>query len=111
LQQIIDCTIFTRVFYGIFFIIIFYLFSSSCISEFFDAREYSTEDGAPSEYSSDEDFCSDNDENGDDSNSTDDEVIFLRRDVTRRESTRFSGTVNFGGMTGRGLAVILKLNF
>ena len=43
-------------------------YSSSCISEFFDAHEY-TEDGARSEYSSDEDLCSDNDEN----DSSDDE--------------------------------------
>ena len=35
------------------------MFSSSCISEFFDAREYATaSDGVPSEYSSDEDIGS-----------------------------------------------------
>ena len=50
-------------------------YSSSCISEFFDAREYATDDGAPSEYSSDEDFISD-EENEENSNSSDEEQIY-----------------------------------
>ena len=48
------------------------MFSSSCISEFFDAREYATaSDGVPSEYSSDEDIGSEGE--NEDSISEDDE--------------------------------------
>lgn len=51
-------------------------YSSSCISEFFDAREYITDDGAQSEYSSDDDMASlaDEEEEEDDT-STDDEIF------------------------------------
>ena len=37
--------------------------SSSCISEFFDAQSYGTDDGVASEYSSDEEIVSDNEDN------------------------------------------------
>ena len=48
--------------------------SSSCISEFFDAREYATpSDGVPSEYSSDEDIGSEGE--NEDSISEDDEEV------------------------------------
>ena len=56
------------------------MFSSSCISEFFDAREYATaSDGVPSEYSSDEDIGSEGE--NEDSISEDDEeevrILFI----------------------------------
>ena len=50
-------------------------YSSSCISEFFDAREYNTDAGAPSdEYSSD-------DESEDDFTSDDEQVRYVKPNV------------------------------
>ena len=71
-------------------------FSSSCISEFFDAREYATDDGVPSEYSSDEDIGS---EGENDDISEDDEEMFEEAPPPNSLSTEFESLENTPSLT------------
>jgi len=73
--------------------------SSSCISEFFDAREYATaSDGVPSEYSSDEDIGSEG-ENEDSISEDDEEEIYEEAPPPNSLSTEFESLENPPSLT------------